>query len=156
METPMGSIFTRRSPAGLILALSFGAALFGCERYAITLNEQPIYTPAPLYSDYTVVDEALADCLKQTIADKKITRAEQLITLTCRHTGLRSLSGLEHFRALQELDLSHNQLQQAQTLAHLPQLRVLKINDNPNLLCESLAPLTQKELKITLPSHCEA
>lgn len=152
----METAFFRRSPARLIVVLSLGTALFGCERYAVTLNEQPIYTPPPLYADFAVADQALTDCLKQTIADKKITRVEQLTSLACRHTGLTSVVGLEHFNALQELDLSHNRLQQAQTLAKLPQLRLLKINDNPDLQCDSLAPLTQKDLKITPPAHCGA
>lgn len=150
----MESAFVRRTPITLILALSVGATLFGCERYAVTLNQQPIYTPPPLYSDFTVPDQALADCLKQTIADQKIVRVEQLTSLTCRHTGLTSLTGIDHFTALRELDVSHNRLREAQALARLMQLRTVKINDNPDLQCETLAPLTQKDLQITPPAHC--
>lgn len=150
----MESASVRRSPIALILALSVGATLFGCERYAVTLNQQPIYTPPPLYSDFTVPDQALADCLKQTIADQKVVRVEQLTSLTCRHTGLTSLTGIDHFTALRELDVSHNRLREAQALARLMQLRTLKINDNPDLQCETLAPLTQKDLQITPPAHC--
>ncbi len=150
----MGSAFVLRSPVNLIVALFVGATLFGCERYAVTLNQQPIYTPPPLYSDFSVPDQALADCLKQTIADQKIARVEQLTSLTCRYTGLSSLAGIDHFTALQELDVSHNQLQEAQILARLMRLRTLKINDNPDLQCETLAPLTQKDLQITPPAHC--
>lgn len=151
----MGTAFVIRSPAALIVAWSLVFALFGCERYAVTLNQQPVYTPPPLYSDFTVSDPALADCLKQTITDRKIARLEQLTSLTCRHAGLKSVAGIEHFSSLRELDVSHNQLREAQTLAKLPQLRLLKINDNPDLQCDSLAPLTQKELQITRPAHCE-
>jgi hypothetical protein len=137
-----------------IFFLSVAAALFGCERYAVTLNQQPVYTPPPLYSDFAVADLALRDCIKQTIIDSKVTRVEQLTALTCRHAGLTSLAGLEHFAFLQELDLSHNQLLDARVLAKLPQLKALKIQENPALRCDTLVELAQTEVHITAPAHC--
>ncbi len=128
--------------------------LAGCARYRVTLNEQPIYTPPPLYSKFEVSDPALADCLHQTIADQNITVPEQLKRLTCRHAGLETLAGLEHFAALEELDISHNKLREVAQLARLPQLRKLQLNDNPSLQCTDLAPLARPNLQITPPAHC--
>ena len=34
-------------------------ALGGCARYQVTLNEQPIYSPPPLYSQFEVADESI-------------------------------------------------------------------------------------------------
>lgn len=137
-----------------ILSLSLAATLFGCERYAVTLNQQPVYTPPPLYHDFAVADQALRDCIKQTIVDKNVVRVEQLTALTCRHAGLTSLEGLEHFAFIEQLDLSHNQLVDAQVLAKLPQLKTLKIQENTALRCDTLAGLAEAGVHIAAPAHC--
>lgn len=142
--------FSRRS----IFLFSITAILFGCERYAVTLNQQPVYTPPPLYSGFAVADQALMDCIKQTIIDNKVVRIEQLTALTCRHAGLTSLTGLEHFAFIQELDVSNNQLEDAQILAKLPKLKILKIQDNTVLRCGTLNELTQNGVRISAPVHC--
>lgn len=142
--------FYRRS----IFLFSITATLFGCERYAVTLNQQPVYTPPPLYSGFAVADQALMDCIKQTIIDNKVVRIEQLTALTCRHAGLTSLTGLEHFAFIQELDVSNNQLEDVQVLAKLPKLKILKIQDNTVLRCGTLNELTQNGVSISAPAHC--
>jgi hypothetical protein len=127
--------------------------LGGCAEYQITLNEQPIYTPPPLYSQYEVADEALRNCLRQTILDQRITQADQLSRLICRHAGIESLQGLETFVALEELDISHNALRDLSPLQNLPKLRLLRAHDNPELLCDSL-PVSRETLEIMAPAHC--
>lgn len=153
MEILVSTSFT--FPARPIFFFSLAAVLFGCERYAVTVNHQPVYTPPPLYSDFAIADTALQECIKQTIVDKKVVRIEQLTALTCRHAGLTSLAGLEHFAFLQELDLSHNQLVDTQALTKLTQLKTLKIQENPALACEGLAELAQAGLSISAPAHCQ-
>lgn len=143
-----------RRSTKIIVTHLFTGLLFGCERYAITLNQQPVYTPPPLYSEFSVADSALKDCLKQTIADQNITRVEQLISLTCRHTGLNSIAGLAHFSALQELDISHNQLHDVKELAKLKQLKSLKLSGNVFLSCDEIAALRHDGLTIVPPTHC--
>lgn len=127
--------------------------LGGCARYQVTLNEQPIYSPPPLYSQYEVPDEGLKNCLHQTIADKQITRAEQLTQLVCRYAGIKSVQGLDVFVALEELDLSHNVLRNLKPLRSLTKLRLLKINDNPDLMCDTVPQVTSG-LRIINSSHC--
>lgn len=149
----MGASFTL--PTRSIFFFSLVVPLFGCERYAVTINQQPVYTPPPLYSEFAITDVALKDCIEQTIVDKKVVRVEQLTALTCRHAGLTSLEGLEHFAFIQELDISHNQLVDARVLTRLPQLKALKIQENPALRCDVLAELAQAGVQqITAPAHC--
>jgi Leucine-rich repeat (LRR) protein len=128
-------------------------SLGGCARYQVTLNEQPLYSPPPLYSQFEVADEALKNCLHQTIADKHITHANQLTQLVCRHAGIKSIQGLEGFDALEELDLSHNTLRDVKPLQSFSKLRLLKINDNPDLLCDTL-PQARLGLQIINATHC--
>jgi len=132
-----------------ILLLSLG----GCARYEVTLNDQPVYSPPALYSQFEVADEALENCLRQTIADKRITQADQLTQLVCRYAGIKSIQGLENFFALEELDLSHNALVDLKPLKSLGKLLRLKINDNPNLLCDTL-PQARPDLQIVNAAHC--
>lgn len=126
--------------------------LGGCARYQVTLNEQPIYSPPPLYSQFDVTDDALKNCLRQTIADKQITRAEQLTQLVCRHAGITSVQGLEVFASLEELDLSHNALRNIKPLQSLNRLRLLKVNDNPDLMCDTVPQVD--DLNIINSVHC--
>jgi Leucine-rich repeat (LRR) protein len=144
---------TPYSPVGYYCAGIVLVCLGGCARYQVTLNEQPIYTPPPLYSQFEVADEALKNCLRQTIADQNITQAEQLTQLVCRHAGIRSLQGLEKFTALEALDLSYNALRDLTPLQNLGKLKLLRINNNPDLQCDTL-PGARPDLSITTASHC--
>ena len=47
--------------------------LIGCtnlREYDITLNDRPIYSPASLFTNYTLSDPALAICIEQMIAGR--------------------------------------------------------------------------------------
>ncbi|MBC6905609.1 hypothetical protein DWB84_09090 [Saccharophagus sp. K07] len=147
---------SRAMPIKIISTISIAAALCACGRYAVTLNEQPIYTPPALYSQFSLADEALLNCVKQTIIDQKITSADALVRLTCRHAGVKSLTGLDHFSSLEELDVSFNDLQDISSLNQLKKLRLLKLNDNPALRCDQLISLEQAELTIVPPKHCDS
>ena len=146
--------FSRPLVVKIIFVSTMAASLSACERYAVTLNQQPIYTPPPLYSKFTLADEALMTCVKQTIVDQNVTAADKLTRLSCSHAGVRTLDGLEHFAALEELDVSFNKLQDISIMNGLKKLRVLKINDNPALSCDQLAALKHAELTIIPPVHC--
>ena len=51
------------------IAIVLGACLAGCESYDVTVNERLVYTPTPLFRDYTIEDAALSDCVEQAILD---------------------------------------------------------------------------------------
>lgn len=152
-------------------------ALSACADYSFHLNEQPIYTPPPLFTDYRLADQALHECVEQTIRDHKVTAPEQLDRLNCSSAGIESLAGLERFRDLHELNLANNQLTDVEPLARLARLEVLilrenplqsaapllglvrltqiDLSDNPDLLCadaQQLAAHTQGSIQ--LPQHC--
>lgn len=135
--------------AGISIALS------GCSRYAFSVNDNELYRPAPLYTDFRVADEALAACIEQTIHDKRITKVKQLQSLNCSNAGIRSLAGLEHFAWLQKLDVSNNNISDSEALRMLNSLQYLKISGNPQLDCADLAPKNAQSKRETLaPEHC--
>lgn len=137
-------------PHTLLLLLAT-AALSGCDRYRVSLNDNPIYNPRPLYADFEVLDEALDTCIRQTIADQRIHDIEQLIALNCSNAGIRTLEGLERFAWLQKLDLSANSIGNASALRELPHLQYAKLTQNPQLNCADLP--TAPEL--LAPQHCQ-
>ena len=104
--------------------------LSGCSSYQVSVNDNLVYTPLPLFDQYSLKDSALAGCVQQTIEDKKITSAGQLTRLSCTHAGISDLSGLEKFAELRELNLANNNLQHIAPLARLGKLRQLLLHDN--------------------------
>jgi hypothetical protein len=148
------SIFLIARKLGYFLVCSL--MLSACGPYQVTLNERQVYSPPKIYSDFSLVDEGLKNCVRQTLLDQKISRPEDLTRLICRHAGIANLEGLSHFFALQELDLAHNNLQSVSVLGEFKQLRLLKLSNNPKLLCDQLSLLKQKDLHKTLPEHCKS
>lgn len=162
--------------SGLLILL----ALSACSSYQVSVNDNLVYTPLPLFDEYTLNDSALENCVRQTIEDKKITGARQLTRLSCTHAGISDLSGLEKFADLQELNLADNNLQSIAPLARLgklqwvllrnnqlrdasPLLSLLKLENldlsgNEDLPCDDLAQLhtaaAENQGSITPPEHC--
>ena len=106
-----------------------------CNHYAVSINENPVYTPPPLYSGYQFIDQALNTCVKQTIADKNVIAANKLLELNCSHAGIQSLAGLEHFNALEKLNLANNEIADSAALSQLKQLKYLDLTGNEKLRC---------------------
>ncbi|MFT4825643.1 MAG: Leucine-rich repeat (LRR) protein [Halioglobus sp.] len=157
--------------------LTFPIVLFlaACGSYDFTINEKLVYTPKPLFSDYTATDTALQSCLEQAVAEAKATRAADLEILNCAHAGITDLEGLEVFSGISRLKLSsnaltsiaplaalsnlevlhldNNQIVDLRPLLELQVLRELNLSDNSDLLCSSAAGLIAIET-VTLPKHC--
>jgi len=154
------------------LTLSLVAA---CGSYDLTINEKLVYTPKPLFSDYSVTDPALQSCLELTIQDSKSSSASDLEILNCSHAGIAELAGIETFSGITRLKLSSNGLDNISALAALSNLEVLLLDNNqivdlrpllalrvlreldlsanPQLLCSSANGLIAIE-NLTLPQHC--
>jgi Leucine-rich repeat (LRR) protein len=159
------------------IIIGFCLLLLGaCESYDFKVNDKVVYSPAPLFSDYEIPDQALRDCLQQAIADKVVTGPSQLDTLNCSHAGISDLSGLATFTGLtslklssnnirnlvelgtlsglQELILDNNQIIDPVPLYQLPALQVLDLSGNPALQCPQHNGLL-RVTTLSLPAHCK-
>jgi len=125
----------------ITLTVLFAVLATGCERYAVTLNERPVYTPESVYSGYRIADRALASCIKQAVTEKKIKQPEQLLALNCSHAGVSQLNGIEVFSKLKTVNLSNNQLSDIKPLLFLGNLQQVNLNDNPAVNCVDIATL---------------
>lgn len=117
-----------RNPFLIIILASIG--ITGCKNYSISVNDNTVYTPAPLFTNYQLADTKLKDCVEQTITDSNITKAEDLTRLNCSNAGISSLEGLDKFFALTELNLANNRLTNINTLTKLGRLEVLVLENN--------------------------
>jgi hypothetical protein len=164
-----------------ICGLLLISLIAGCKSYSVSVNNNIVYTPAPLFKDFTIDDIHLRNCVQQTIADNKITKAEDLKQLNCSHAGINSLAGLEKFYNIEQLNLAENALQSivplstfsqlkmlilrknnltsAEPLLHMLALRELDISENAKLACSDLkqfaANFHQGDLKLVLPEQCK-
>ena len=152
--------------------------VIGCtnlREYDITLNDRPIYSPASLFTNYTLSDPALAICIEQMIADQRAETASQLTYVNCSNAGIRSLDGLSAFVGLEaiklsgnnirnlveigllsgviELYLDDNQIVDAVPLSNLKGLKRLDLSGNASLQCHGLKRLTEGA-DINAPEHC--
>lgn len=149
--------------------------IVGCQGYDVKINERVVYTPEPLFKDFQVSDLALRTCLEETIAQERITAAEQLYALNCSNAGIESLDGLRQFAALEILRLSSNKVRNLVELDQIPALRelylddnrivdpvplyslprltYLDLSDNTSLQCPDLGRFS-KATTVVLPKHC--
>ena len=142
-----------------ILAVLLAAA---CSSYDFTINEKLVYSPKPLFSDYSATDPALHSCLEQSIAEQKASSAADLQILNCSHAGVTELEGLAVFTGISELaalpylevlHLENNQIVDLRPLLELHALRELRVSGNPGIQCASGASLIVIET-LALPEHC--
>lgn len=119
---------------GLLL---FSLLLTACG-YAVSVNDNVVYTPPTIFSDYRIADKNLSECVQQTIVDQSVTSARDLKRLNCSSAGINSLAGLNVFVGLEELNLADNNLQTLDELTQFAQLRVLVLSNNA---LKSIAPV---------------
>lgn len=157
----------------------FGAAIVaiitGCSRYSVSINQNVLYEPPTLFSQYDLADATLKECVRSTIAEKGLTKAEQLTQLICGPGDIANLSGIETFAHIEHLGLSRNQIEQIDVLEKLPHLKQLQISHNQikdfsalktldklvflnssgnnKAACGSFE-LPQQSLEKVLPKHC--
>lgn len=145
-----------KSTATLLTALCLILTVSGCNRYVFTVNDQPVFEPAPLFDDYLINDTMLAQCVRQTIIDKKITTASDLTQLVCTHAGITQLEGLNIFTGLTQIDFSGNKLSSIKPILFLPYIESVNLTENPSLDCKDTKLLSEqlKDQQLILPTHC--
>ena len=126
----------------IVISLVF-ISLIACDRYQIKFNEQQIYTPQALFSDYKMPDTALSNCIKQLIIDQSVKRAEELVNINFAYAGITDLTGLSRFTRLEVINLANNNLTDIKTLMFLGQLRRVDISGNNALRCDDIKTLSE-------------
>ncbi|MGB2313969.1 MAG: leucine-rich repeat domain-containing protein [Porticoccaceae bacterium] len=138
----------------LVISLVF-MSLLACDRYQIKLNEQQIYTPRQLFSDYKIPDMALSNCIKQVILDQSVWRAEELTSINCAYAGITDLTGLSRFTRLEVINLANNNLTDIKALMFFGQLRRVDLSGNNSLTCDDIKTLSELlPQQLVAPNTC--
>jgi len=133
----------------IFFSILLSTAISSCKTYSISVNNNLVYTPPPLFKDFAIEDTHLRECVEQTIIDNHITNAFELTQLNCSHAGIRSLSGLETFSSIATLNLADNNIQSIAALTNMSQLRILILRENELTSAEPTLHLLQlQELDI--------
>jgi len=140
---PTGVFMSRHYPLVSLLSIASVILVTGCERYAVTLNERPIYTPKAIYSGYSIPDSGLASCVKLALTEAKVSQPEQLEVLNCSFAGITDLSGIELFSQLKTVNLNSNQLTDIKALLFLGELRQVNLSENPAINCTDIEALEE-------------
>jgi len=139
----------------ILIFFSLLAALAGCDRYHVTLNERAIYSPPVVFIDYAISDVALRTCIAQAIEDGAIFEAEQLERLNCSYAGIRDLAGLGRFTQLKVVNFSNNDLQNIRPLMFFGALETVNLTNNSKLFCIELTTLETLVVKeLIRPETC--
>ena len=158
-----------------LLLITLCTCATSCHRYSISLNDQVLHEPAGLFRDFKVADKNLHNCIKDTIQNLRLTKAEQLTKLLCPSNNIYSVAGIEKFlwlkvlglksnqlsdissiaelKQLEQLDLSNNKISNALPINGLIKLKLLKLENNPSLDCKSIKP-SNASTEIIRPKHC--
>ncbi len=151
------------------------AVVSGCSRYVVSINENVVYTPPKLFSEYSIADESLKSCIQSTISESNISSADQLTKLICPPGNISNLIGIEQFPAIEYLGLSDNTIRDVGPLVALKDLKQIDISENMVVdfsVFESLDYLSLMDAKgnaeadcstllltndasIRLPKHCK-
>ena len=138
----------------MILFIAFLAA--SCSRYDIKLNNQTVYAPAPILQETQLGDAQLSRCLSETIKELKATSVSDITRIDCPNSEVAKLDGIEHYAALEVIDLSGNRLENVHLLESLKRLKHLNLAGNQNLQCESVSSAFANRLvSFRKPSHCD-
>ena len=149
--------------------------LSACQGYDFRVNNKIVYSPIPLFREFTTPDPGLNSCLEQAINDGAITAAAQLTKLDCSFAGIENLDGLAVFNkltvlrlsankvrnlvelttitTLEKLYLDDNQIIDPVPLYLLPSLRHVDLSGNPAMQCPQPGSFAQVTTVI-LPQHC--
>lgn len=132
-----------------LAAISLSALLVACDGYRLSINEQAIGPAPEVFSAYDIPDKNLRNCVSRRIIDEGIQHAGQLDYLNCSHENIGDLTGLAIFVSLARIDLSTNNIRDISELKQMGQLKLVTIDNNPNLDCPQVTALrAKKELDV--------
>lgn len=98
--------------------------------YAISVNDNILYSPSGVIIEETVEDPGLQGCINSYLNDNPESTLETISQLSCTEAGITSLIGLNNIPNLGLLDLSNNNISDLSPLIYLENLRVLRIANN--------------------------
>ena len=127
----------------VFISVLFSFLVSGCAKYSFDINNNQVYVPPTIYTDFDLPDPALKTCIKQAIRDQNISSPSELKNLQCSYSGIQNLEGLDQFSRIEKLSFKGNQLTSVDYLLLLTHLEYLDISENPITDCQAVTQLRQ-------------
>ena len=131
-----------------VTTLALLASACSSQRFAVSVNEQPIYDPRPNATTYRFPDPGLQACVNIALQRPNST-VESITTLACPGWEIEAIEGIDALEGLQHLDISDNRISSIAPLDALRNLSTLTASNNritDVALLESMATLTAATL----------
>lgn len=111
-----------------LIALILSACNFN--PYAISVNDNILYSPSGNIVEKVVDDPGLQACINTYLSDNPDAELDTISQLSCTDSGITSLIGLNNIPNLNLLDVSNNRISDLSPVIYLTNLRVLRIANN--------------------------
>ena len=98
--------------------------------YAISVNNNVLYSPSGNIIEEVVEDPGLQGCINNYLNENPDASLETISQLSCTDAGIISLIGLNNIPNLSLLDISNNRIIDLSPVIYLENLRVLRIANN--------------------------
>ena len=98
--------------------------------YAISVNNNVVYSPSGIIIEEIVEDPGLQGCINTYLNNNPEARLESISQLSCTDAEISSLIGLNFIPSLSLLEVSTNQIIDLSPVIYLEHLRVLRIANN--------------------------
>ena len=122
----------------------------------VTRPTDCIFSLDILIADITFADPGLKTCVLDSASLEGWMTLSEMTWLNCDNQQIRSLAGLNHFKALDFLDLHNNQIMDISPLFELAALSTIDLSGNPDIACtrlDALAAVHGNEV-INRPDSC--
>jgi len=98
--------------------------------YAISVNNNVLYSPSGKIIDKVIEDPGLQACINNYLNENPDVMLENISQLSCTDAEISSLIGLNNMPNLSLLDVSNNKIVDLSPVMFLENLRVLRIANN--------------------------
>ncbi len=139
----------------LLILISMVTLLSACNRYSFSVNENEVYAPVSLFTNYSFADSSLGSCVDQHLRSISADSADDLAVLNCSNAGIVLLDGIEVFSRIEQLSLSDNNLTNVDALLQLVNLSYLDLRGNTEIDCAVARQLqTVLDGTVFIPQQC--
>lgn len=116
----------------LLISAAISACINACsfKPYAISVNDQLVYSPSGVIVEEVFADAGLQACVNNFLNNNPEANLNTITQLSCTDTGITSLIGLSNLPELSMLDVSNNNITDLSPIIYLEKLRLLRIANN--------------------------
>lgn len=114
----------------LFVMAGIGISACSFKPYAISVNDNLVYSPSGIIVEEIFADAGLQACVNNYLNNNPDSSLQTITQLTCTDSGITSLIGIRNLPELTMLDVSDNNITDLSPIIYLEKLRLLRIANN--------------------------